>query len=230
MSRRRLPPLADRVDHLVELARGRRVVHIGCANAPFTRDSIERGMLLHSQLASVTASLVGVDADEDALELLREHEPGEYLHVEGSLRDHLDEIPTCDLVVAGEVIEHVDDAGRFLADIRTLLVRDGSELVITTVNSYCALRVLQYAWPRRGPLVEPVHPDHVAYYSLTTLGLLCERAGLDVVDQRFYDVGAEHREVVPRRQLLANDLAVRWFPQLADGIIVRCRPATTSET
>jgi hypothetical protein len=75
-----------------------------------------------------------------------------------------------------------------------------------------------------------VHPDHVAYYSLRTLGLLCARHGLTVHRHAFYDIGAEHRIALPRRHRIVNDVIVRWFPQLADGIIVHCRvePETTA--
>lgn len=218
-----LPPLVDRVDHLVAAAAGRRVLHVGCANAPYTADSLAAGTLLHDRLRATADLVIGVDSDRDALDLLAARDSGPLLHVERSIEEHLDEIPAVDLVVAGEVVEHVDDAGGLLRSLRAVMVRDGAELVITTINAYGALRMLQYAWPRRGPLSEPVHPDHVAYYSIRTLGLLCERQGLEVVDVAFYDLGPEHRTELPRRQRVANDLVVRWFPQLADGIIVRCR-------
>ncbi len=226
--RRELPPLIDRVGHLVGLARGRRVLHVGCTNAPYTAASIEAGTLLHDHLGDVADRLVGVDTDADGLELLAGRGHDQLVHVRAGLDERMAEIPPVDLIVAGEVIEHVDDAGAFLRSLRALMVRDRAELVLTTVNAYCALRAVQYAWPRRGPLSEPVHPDHVAYYSLRTLELLCTRQGLDVIDRAFYDVGPEHRGGLARRHLVVNDVIVRWFPQLADGIVVRCRVPVAS--
>jgi hypothetical protein len=215
----------DRADFLLDLATDRRVLHVGCTNAPYTSSSLHAGSLLHDRLAAVADVLVGVDVDRAGLDQLSEHGHKRLIHIDNSIVEKLSEIPPVDLIIAGEVIEHVDDAGAFLLSLRSVMLRDDAELVLTTVNAYCALRALQYAWPRSGPLSEPVHPDHVAYYSLRTLELLCDRQGLTAHDRAFYDIGAEHRSKLPRHHQLANDLAVRWLPQLADGIVIRCRVA-----
>lgn len=215
--------MIDRADHLLDLATGRRVLHLGCTNAPYTASSLDAGTLLHDRLRDVADTVVGADVDRAGLDELARHGHRDLIHIATSIEEQLDEIPPIDLVIAGEVIEHVDDAGGFLRSIRSVMLRDDAELAITTVNAYCALRALQYAWPRPGALSEPVHPDHVAYYSLQTLGLLCERHGLTVHDTAFYDVGAEHRSGLPRRHRFANDVIVRWLPQLADGIVMHCR-------
>lgn len=223
MSRRSLPPLLDRVTHLAEAARGKRVLHLGCTDAPFTAQSIAAGRLLHDRLAEVADHLVGVDTDSDGLQLLRDRGHRDLIASPGRLRDAADAIDDAgpfEVIVAAEVVEHVDDPGTFLADIAELAGPSGAEVVLTTINAYGALRFVQYAWPRRGPLSEPVHPDHVAYYSLSTLGLACRRAGLRVTSQAFYDLGPEHRAAMPRRQRAVNDVAVARFPQLADGIVV----------
>lgn len=227
---RELPRLIDRAEWLLELAAGRRVLHIGCANAPYTAHGLADGSLLHVRLRESAAELIGVDTDPRALELLADQGDDDLIHLRGPLTEQLHEIPPVDLIIAGEVIEHVDDAGSFLDALRTVMVRDGAELALTTVNAYCALRAVQYAWPRAGRLSEPVHPDHVAYYSLRTLGLLCARHQLTVEDEAFYDLGAEHRVGLPRRHRVTNDVIVHWLPQLADGIVVRCRVAPEATT
>ncbi|MEO6629851.1 MAG: methyltransferase domain-containing protein [Aquihabitans sp.] len=224
MPHRQLPPIVDRVDHLVAAARGRRVLHLGCANAPYTLESLTAGVLLHDRIAAVATELSGLDTDSDSIQQLRSR--GHDRLVVGDLTElAVDDLPgPFDLIIAGEIIEHVDDPGRFLRALHGLLERDDSTLVLTTINAYGLVRFVQYAWPRRGPLREPVHPDHVAYYSLQTLSLLCRRAGLTVTETAFYDLGDEHRTTTPRRRQRVNDIAVRWWPQLADGIIVHCRP------
>jgi hypothetical protein len=72
-----------------------------------------------------------------------------------------------------------------------------------------------------------VHPDHVAYYSESTLTHLLDREGYDVVELAFYDLGIEHRAGAPRSWRVVNDVAMRVAPQLADGVFVRCRPRPT---
>ena len=61
-----------------------------------------------------------------------------------------------DVVIAGEVVEHLDAPGPFLRAMRELAARDGL-LVVTTPNAYRLLNVLA---PTLG--VELVHPDHTS--------------------------------------------------------------------
>ena len=42
---------------------GRRVLHIGAADAPYTREKLEAGSLLHPRIEEVAAEGVGVDVD-----------------------------------------------------------------------------------------------------------------------------------------------------------------------
>ncbi|MBO0181221.1 hypothetical protein J0682_30075, partial [Vibrio parahaemolyticus] len=76
-----------------------------------------------------------------------------------------------DVIVAGEIIEHLNNPGLFLSGVRRFMHRD-SKLVITTINAYCAMRFFVYALRGRRGINEFVHPDHVAYYSYSTLRVL----------------------------------------------------------
>jgi hypothetical protein len=109
------------------------------------------------------------------------------------------------------------------------LMRPETTLIVTTVNAYCGFRGALYALRGRGGRQEPVHPDHVAYYSYATLTHLVRRAGLVVGGVAFYDLGREHRPYTRRAVRWLNDAVVALAPQLADGIIVLCRlPTETS--
>src|SRR5437867_1621158 len=85
-----------------------------------------------------------------------------------------------DLVVAGEVIEHLDAPGPFLRAMRVLTRPDG-RLVLTTPNAY---RALNFLAPVSGS--ELVHPDHTAWHSPRTLRTLLERNGWDVAEVAYY--------------------------------------------
>ena len=47
------PALVQRVDELVARSRGRRVLHLGCTNWPYTAESERAGTLLHRQASFV---------------------------------------------------------------------------------------------------------------------------------------------------------------------------------
>lgn len=227
------PRLVQRVDELVARTRHRRVLHLGCTNWPYTVASDRAGTLLHRQLATASGELWGLDGDAEGLAALRRR-GFDHLWL-GDLEDltgarplddagHAGEpLGGFDVVVAGEVLEHLGRPAALLDGIRPLLA-PGGEVIVTVPNAYCAFRFASYAlswWRGHG---EPVHPDHVAYYSASTLTVLLDRCGYDVVDLAFYDLGGEHRPAAPRSWRVVNDAAVRLAPQLADGLVARCRP------
>lgn len=212
------PRLVQRLDIIDELCAGKSVLHLGCTNYPYTHDSIRDGMLLHSRLGEISRDLHGIDADQVGLDILRNLGFADLY--QGDL-ENLAEIElskTFDVILAGEMIEHLNNVGLFFNGVKRFM-NPSTKLVITTVNAYCAMRVFQYAVSRSGGEREPVHPDHVSYYSFSTLKLLIERHGMLVNDFYFYDVGREHRPHAPFLNKAVNDIAVRISPQLADGII-----------
>jgi hypothetical protein len=128
-----------------------------------------------------------------------------------------------DVIVAGEILEHLSNPGYFLDNIRVLLRRPTSKLLLTTVNAYCAYRFVFTLLVGR----ENVHQDHVAYYSRSTLLKLLTRHGYEIDDFRFYPVGREHEKTLKRGRYwilwLADRLAYWFNPALADGVMVTCR-------
>jgi predicted TPR repeat methyltransferase len=219
--------LVQRVDYIVEQSRNKRVLHLGCTNWPYTDESRRAGTLLHDDLAAVASELWGVDSNRDGLDALRAH--GYERLCEADLErvdrsDELREAAPFEVVVAGEVLEHLSDPGAALRGVRQLLAPD-SVLVVTVPNAYCAFRFAAYAVRGRRGRSEPGHPDHVAYYTGATLRRLLESQGFEVDQVCFYDLGVEHRPHAPRSWRVVNDVAVRVAPQLADGVIAACRVA-----
>lgn len=70
-----------------------------------------------------------------------------------------------DVIVAGDVIEHVSNQGLFLENIRRHL-RDNGILILTTPNA---------KWPT---VFLPAHPDHVLWHDRSTLTGLIRRHGM----------------------------------------------------
>ena len=227
--------LVDRVVELVAAARGRRVLHLGCTDWPYTAEADAAGTLVHQALARAARELVGIDRDVDGLAALAalgfdRLAVGDLEDLSGArwwgavppgAADAAD-LGTYDVVIAGEVLEHLGAPRLLLEGVRPLLAPGGS-LIVTVPNAYCAFRFASYALSRRRGHGEPVHPDHVAYYSEQTVRLLLERSGYVVDGVWFADLGRGHRSSAPRSWRVVNDVAVRWAPQLADGLVVRCR-------
>ena len=130
-----------------------------------------------------------------------------------------------DLVLAPEVLEHVDNSGLFLGNLHALL-DEGGELLVSVPNAF---RVETLLGLLRGQ--ERVHPDHIYWFSYHTVTNLLRRAGFtpsEVFAYSFEDTSARPGLHPRRLRTLPRRLLVRWLysrtPFFADGIVVVARP------
>jgi SAM-dependent methyltransferase len=228
--RRKLPRQGpfEREQMLVEFAKGRRVVHVGFVDERRMEDKLERGRWLHERLRDVASSLVGLDVSEEGVRWAREQ--GFEAHVvDAQSPNAVAElgVEPAEVVIAGEVIEHLDAPGPFLRAMPNLLAPHGV-LVITTPNAY---RLLNFLSPATG--AELIHPDHTAWHSPHTLRNLLERNGWDVEGIAYY------RNPAPAldgwRGTLVNGVraalghAGRLAPYWSDGLVVWAHPRIETE-
>ena len=221
--------LVQRLELIKTLCSGKKVLHLGCTNWPYTQEAIDAGTLLHKDLADVSTRLYGFDFDQEGIDFLASKGFDNLFRADLEKLDEVDLNETFDVIVAGEMIEHLNNPGRFLEGIKRFM-HDDTLLVITTVNAYSGMRFFVYGLRGRGGDLEPVHPDHVAYYSYSTLKLLLERHGYNLSNFMFYDLGSEHRPHNGKLRNLVNDVCVRIAPQWADGVIAVCKLPAADKT
>ncbi len=219
--------LVQRLETITALCKNKKVLHLGCTNYPYTQEAIDNDMLLHFELEKEASEVYGFDFDQSGIDILTSHGSKNLFIAD---LEHLEDVAvyqTFDVIIAGEMIEHLNNQGLFLDGIKRFMVPE-TQLVITTINAYCGMRFLIYALRGKGGTNEPVHPDHVAYYSYSTLSLLLKRHGFLIDEFMFYDIGHEHRPHNRKLYNWFNDLCVWLAPQLADGIIAVCRLSSTT--
>jgi 2-polyprenyl-3-methyl-5-hydroxy-6-metoxy-1,4-benzoquinol methylase len=160
----------SRGDYLVDCCRGQRVLNIGCANHNFA--PIPGKTLLHGRLAEVAAEIVGVDFEPAAVKAMNK---AGYDVIEADISGDVGEVLArgrFDVVVAGELIEHLDTPLSLFRFASQMLHPDGI-LVLTTPNPFSPIRA------RRGARRQTwENVDHVAYYPPTAVAELAERAGM----------------------------------------------------
>lgn len=202
-------PVIDRDAYIVGACVGRDVIHLGACDYPMTRGKAVKGDLLHQKLQGKGKSLVGYDNDSDSIRILRE-EFGLNDIVDRDLSKPFDDsVARGDLVICADIIEHVNNVGNMMEACNRLL-RPGGRLVITTINAVSFKQALRALLGR-----EPVHPDHVAYFSYATLGVLLSRFGFKLDDCRYF----AYPTVNPVAGALFGGIYA-LAPGSADGIIV----------
>jgi hypothetical protein len=77
-----------------------------------------------------------------------------------------------DTILAGDVLEHMNNPGKFLERVPDLLVR-GGELIVGVPSALTFNAVKAWVFGS-----EQVHRDHTFYFSPKTLATLCGRYGL----------------------------------------------------
>ena len=119
-----------------------------------------------------------------------------------------------DIILAGEVVEHLDNVGSFI-DSCVRILSQNTKLVITLPNAYSVKRFLIACLARK----EHVHPDHTAYFSPSTLTRIAARHGLRITSMCGYiwenpTWGNRIANMVAR-----TFIAVFRSPLLGDGLI-----------
>lgn len=202
-----------RIPEILERCRGKRVLHLGCTDSPLT--SLRGDQLLHVQLSRVTAeeNLWGLDQDAEGLAILRTL--GFRNLVEENAESDLESLRrrNFEIVLAGEILEHLDNPGNFLAQMRSILT-PGAELLLTTVNA-TSVKGFVHSLLRR----EKVHPDHNYYFSYRTVQQLLEKHDLACREVYYY----QEVEGSGLTKLFEQSIALlpRWSPAWSDGLIVR---------
>ena len=172
MSLRTFPKLdfvSDREKYLTDLCRGKVVLHLGCASNLALEEQVATGRHLHTVIRSSARRVYGVDIDEKAVRSLRERHKVADLFVADVERLDLDFPEPIDVILAGEVIEHLYNPGNFLNSVSRYM-GEQTTLLITTPNLLCAKTFLH-------SLVgtERIHPDHTIGFTFSLLQTLLER-------------------------------------------------------
>jgi 2-polyprenyl-3-methyl-5-hydroxy-6-metoxy-1,4-benzoquinol methylase len=187
--------LAGRQGFLVAACADQSVLHVGCVDSGLAEERFARGELLHQRLAAVARELWGTDVDQEGIRFLRDHGYDRVLALDLSTATPGDDLAAAgfDVIVVGEVLEHLSNPGRMLSALRELMAPGRTRLIISVPNAFALSSLFSFA---RG--VELVHPDHNFYFSRSTLRTLLAKNGLRVLEEYVYVFGVDY---LPTRRL-----------------------------
>lgn len=160
--------IQDRVAYLCHLAEGKSVLDIGVVE--HTREAAESSNWLHGHLRRSAGRCLGVDILETEVNYLKGR--GYDIVCADVARAPL--AATFDLIIGGEVLEHLNEPGMFMKHCAAML-NPGGRLVITVPNPWYVNAVVKTC-RRHTTFVDSA--DHVAWYDASTLCELGLRHGL----------------------------------------------------
>ena len=204
--------VVSRVPEVLRLCAGKRVLHLGCADYPYTEERGEQ--LLHRQLLKIIESddLWGFDSSHEGLRHMRRR--GFENLLEGDLELELPEAlnnKKFDVILAGEMFEHLNNPGLALKNLVGLMSED-TELVITVPNA-TSLKTMFYS------LFQKVQADHNYYFSFRTLRQLLTKHGLEYKAVSYYQTveGSGLSRIFDRVTAAIGKIS----PAINDGLIVQ---------
>lgn len=220
---------------LVQKIRPALVLDVGCGT----------GTQLTRPLAEAFPEIQFIGVDPDAVSIRYAQSLPALPNLQFGGVDLLNRHPKADLVIASEVVEHVENPDQFLSDLRRKLPENG-RLVITVPNGYgpyeivaaleCVLRILRVYWvmrkikrwlmrqpaPERAVMQDSLAVSpHLNFFSTPCLRRLFFNAGLRIVryQPRTFLCGFGFDKLLPRFGLCD------WNADVADRLPQWCNSA-----
>lgn len=159
----------EKIKWINQFVKGKSVLDLGCADDK--KDAHKDGNWLHKNLKKNAELCIGIDSNENMVKMLQSL--GYHIHI-GDVQD-FDLNRKFDVIVAADILEHLDDFKGFFRCVYNALNENGL-LIVTTPNPWFFLRFL------RGVIKgDPgVNPGHVAWFCQGTLKELLRRNGFTV--------------------------------------------------
>lgn len=172
-----------RKDEIVKLCKDKSVLHLGFIQHDLYEQKILGNDWLHSKIANVAATLVGFDYLADNVEKIRQKYGYECYFANVMELENVELKQKFDVIVCGELIEHIENPGLMLDGIKRFMHSD-SIVIITSPNPWSKHRIkliqsgiLENKW---------LNKEHVCWYSFETLKQLLERKGFQEVNYTYY--------------------------------------------
>jgi SAM-dependent methyltransferase len=168
--------IADRMEVIAPLVKGRKTLDLGVVDSRRARQGTagrlegKSSSLLFRRICAVNPDALGVDIDAEGIDILRQE--GRHVKIADVMTMDLQE--QFEVVVAGELIEHLPDPGQFLCNTRKHLTSEGT-LVLTTPNPF-SCRQAWMIWRHGRPRI---HEEHVCWFDPVTLCQLCHQCALE---------------------------------------------------
>ncbi|RKZ84101.1 MAG: hypothetical protein DRR19_18175 [Candidatus Parabeggiatoa sp. nov. 1] len=174
-----------RKDKIIEICTNKKVLHLGFVqHAHLYKKKIKEGDWLHKMIASTANHIVGIDYLEKEVKAIREEYGYECYYADVTQLDSLPDLnEKFDVIVCGELIEHLENPGLMLKFCKKFM-HPKTQLIITTPNPWSKTRINLI---KKGVLEEKwLNKEHTCWFSFQTLKQLLERECFQEVNYGYY--------------------------------------------
>jgi len=174
----KITKFVSRNDEILTRCSRRRVLHLGCVGFTDCTTAQKKELAKQSLHAAISdsAECIGIDYDIDTIEELKKADIFKnIIYGDVQLLGELDSsIGVFDIVLAGDIIEHISNPGLMLDGIKPYLKSDGF-LIVSTPNAFSAAAFIRYMFGkfREGN-------EHVMCFNIITLQQMLERHGYKI--------------------------------------------------
>ena len=178
----------SRIDTLVELCKGKRIIHFGCCDhIPLIEKKIRENTWLQKILCENCESVVGIDIDSNAVNYVLDNNFSKnifcvnILETPAKITEILNEFDSFDYILCGEILEHTENPVLFLQKMKEVFSPYCNKIIITVPN---ALSIHSKFYSSK---FECINSDHKFWFTPYTISKVMTMADIEPFTLLFID-------------------------------------------
>jgi SAM-dependent methyltransferase len=175
-------PVTARWDAIAPKLKNKKVIHVGCIDhVPLLKERFNSGEWFHQQITDISSKCVGIDINAEGVDYVKKEFGTDNVYCLDITKDPIDILKNedYDVIILGEVLEHIDNPVEFLSTIRERC--QNVEQIIITVPHIISRDRLRDA--RKG--LEIINSDHRYWFTAYTLAKIMTQAGIYITGIQF---------------------------------------------
>lgn len=172
----------DRLGYLENQVKGKRIIHLGCADhKEIIEYKIKNNLWLHARLTQSAEKCIGVDINQKLIDVIKNNYDYKNVICSDILGNNsVLENESWDYILMGEVLEHIDNPVDFLKAVRNKFSRNLNSIILSVPNAF-AYKNIKNAYHN----IEEINSDHRYYFTPYTLAKILTIAGFTITDFLF---------------------------------------------
>lgn len=167
-----------REEKIMQYCSDKDVLHLGFVDSGIIESRLSNNEWLHEKISRISSHVTGIDIDNEGIEFAKKL--GYQDVFSWDVQTPVILPMKYDVIIAGEIIEHLSNIQGFL-EFSKLNLKENGILIITTPN---CMRYYNFIYSLFN--FESIHPDHTLQFSYTTICQLLDKNSLFVKEAYFY--------------------------------------------